>query len=358
MPDASSAIPVIISTDNSAGIFDPKTWPGGAPMDDLAAIMQALNEPDIRVCQIAAMFGNYEATASRATCDFLVKNKPESRGIPVFTGAALDVFTREYNRTVWFNEHFKLERMFPEERRDSEAPRPLGINEAVTRMAEQLRAEPTAILALGPLTDVAALVYNFPDVVNNITKVVWLGGRSATCQLPPPNPNDPKEVFHDLNYDRDPGSVDVVLKSGVKFIAVGGGLAFNADPRIEGLVNLLQGGTAETETKLRVYARELAEQITQLGLLDTFPFDSIGLAALLFQDEWFECEKMGAQILKFGKTAPKGDGFDGNVCTAPDETSALWFSKEFPCNGNTFFCHNFACGGSASLQERIHKMTY
>ena len=355
MTDTSNALPVIISTDNSGGVFDAKTWPGGAPMDDFAAIMQALNEPGIKVCQIAAMFGNYEATASRVVTDFLKKHKPEAQGIPVYTGAALDVFTREYDRTVWFNEDLKLERMFPEERPCHELPRTLGINDAVSNMHEQLRTEPAAILALGPLTDVAALVYNFPDVVENIKKVVWLGGRSALSQLPAPNPNDPKEVFHDLNYDRDPGSVDVVLKSGVKFVAVGGGLAFNADPPIKGLVDLLQGGTKKTDTKLRRYARGLAEQITQLGLLDTFPFDSIGLAALLFEDCWFDCVEMGAKILKCGKTAPD---FDGNVCTAPDETTALWFSDKFPSNGKTFFCETFKNEGSEEMQTRIREMTY
>ncbi len=355
MTDTSNALPVIISTDNSGGVFDAKTWPGGAPMDDFAAIMQALNEPSVKVCQIAPMFGNDEMTAARFVTDFLVKNKPEAQDIPIYNGAALDVFTREYNRTVWFTEHLNLERMFPEEITAHEPPRSLGVNDAVSHMAEQLRAEATAILALGPLTDVAALVYNFPEVVKNIKKVVWLGGRSASCQLRAANPSDPTEVFHDLNYDRDPGSVDVVLRSGVEFVAVGGGLAFNADPPIKGLVELLQGGTTKTETKLRVYARALAKQITELGLLDTFPFDSIGLAALLFQDKCFECKGMGARILKCGETAPD---FDGNVCTAPDETSALWFSKEFPSNGNTYFCHKFASGGSKYVQQRIHDMTY
>ena len=141
----------------------------------------------------------------------------------------------------------------------------------------------------------------------------------------------------------------------VECVAVGGGLAFNADPPIKGLVDLLQGGTKKTETKLRRYARGLAEQITQLGLLDTFPFDSIGLAALLFEDCWFDCVKMGAKILKCGKTAPD---FDGNVCTAPDETTALWFSDKFPSNGKTFFCETFKNEGSEEMQTRIREMTY
>ncbi|MFP3941020.1 MAG: nucleoside hydrolase [Thermoanaerobaculia bacterium] len=338
-PARADCTPLLVSTDNSGGVFDATEWPGGAPMDDFAAILQAINEPGLCVRLIAPMFGNWQAATSRFVTDFLVREKPEAQEVEVVTGAVYDVFSNE-----WLNAKGRLVPTFPGD---------ACSNDAVGAMEHHLRQEEAAILAIGPLTDVACLASVHRKLVPRIREVVWLAGRSAEAQLPAGDPDDPLTQFPDLNYDKDPGAarvaLDVLSEEGVPVRVVGGAVVL--DSKVKPLVKLLQGGR---ETVLRTYARTLAEKITDLGLLDTDPFDSTALNALL-APQHYRCREMGYRILPCGLTAPD---FLKDVCTTGDERTALWFSEEFERRGPTAFCEGFAPGGKEAVEERIRKMTY
>ena len=88
----------------------------------------------------------------------------------------------------------------------------LCINNGVLEIVELLQTseEKITILALGPLTDIACVVLNFPQVLDKIDEIVYLAGRA---------PNEvlsysfaPDVVFTDFNIAQDLRATKVVLE--------------------------------------------------------------------------------------------------------------------------------------------------
>ncbi|WP_375387595.1 nucleoside hydrolase [uncultured Amnibacterium sp.] len=73
-------------------------------------------------------------------------------------------------------------------------------------------SEPVSIVALGPLTNIAALVASRPHLQPSIERVVWMGGSTERGNSTP---------YAEFNAFSDPHAADVVLRSGVPFTMVG-----------------------------------------------------------------------------------------------------------------------------------------
>ena len=79
---SNSPAPLLISTDNAAGIKSDFN-PNGAPFDDFLVIMQAMNEPSFDVTLIGALFNNYMTDATYLVSRFQVEHQGlPSTGIP------------------------------------------------------------------------------------------------------------------------------------------------------------------------------------------------------------------------------------------------------------------------------------
>lgn len=90
--------------------------------------------------------------------------------------------------------------------------------EAVDRLAEALREQPLAIVAIGAATNLANLLRFHPDVASRITQIVFCAGRrqglcfqAAGCATALP----------DANFDNDPVSMRLVLESGIPVTLAG-----------------------------------------------------------------------------------------------------------------------------------------
>jgi pyrimidine-specific ribonucleoside hydrolase len=87
----------------------------------------------------------------------------------------------------------------------------LGIeNDATKALYQALKKEKLTILALGPMTNIATLVKNHPDIIPQIEKIAICAARTPDL---PFNPGNGKLNVFDYNYELDTASMDVLLNS-------------------------------------------------------------------------------------------------------------------------------------------------
>jgi pyrimidine-specific ribonucleoside hydrolase len=89
----------------------------------------------------------------------------------------------------------------------------LGVeNDATFAMYTALKKDILTILALGPVTNVATLIKNHPDIIPQIERVVICAARTPDL---PFNPGNGKLNVFDYNYELDTTSMDVLLNSSI-----------------------------------------------------------------------------------------------------------------------------------------------
>lgn len=91
---------------------------------------------------------------------------------------------------------------------------PLDPRSATELMADVLveASDPVAIVATGPLTNVAVLLRDRPELAPRIREVVWMGGSTGRGNATP---------YAEFNALVDPEALALVLASGVRFTMVG-----------------------------------------------------------------------------------------------------------------------------------------
>ena len=83
-------------------------------------------------------------------------------------------------------------------------------NDGTKALYEALKKEKLTILALGPVTNIATLIKNHPDIISQIDKIVMCAARTPNL---PFNPGNGKLNVFDYNYEMDTKSMDVLLQS-------------------------------------------------------------------------------------------------------------------------------------------------
>ncbi|MFT5884011.1 MAG: inosine-uridine nucleoside N-ribohydrolase [Arcticibacterium sp.] len=91
-------------------------------------------------------------------------------------------------------------------------------NEATRAMAKALEKETLSILALGPATNVAILLNNYPELASNIDEIIFCAGRSPNVKFVA---GLGKTTMPDYNFEMDVAAFKVVLESGVKVVLAG-----------------------------------------------------------------------------------------------------------------------------------------
>jgi inosine-uridine nucleoside N-ribohydrolase len=82
------------------------------------------------------------------------------------------------------------------------------------KLTTEALSDPTTLFALGPLTNVAAIIENYPASAAKISRIVMMGGGINSGNVSPDN-------FAEYNIALDPPSADKVFKSGIPIIMVG-----------------------------------------------------------------------------------------------------------------------------------------
>lgn len=182
---------IIFVTDFAIGLINGAlagTRSGPSDADDGFAAALALNAPALEVRGLVITYGNNltkpEMMVARTTLQILGSEIPvlsgatrplPNPGIELYTGKTLD---------------------------DS------CLNEGTRFMAEQLRRfDNISLVAIGPFTDIACLILNFPAEAARIQEIVILAGSK------PGNPLVINGIaLPDLNFDSDPRALQIILE--------------------------------------------------------------------------------------------------------------------------------------------------
>ena len=169
-----NAVAVWMDVDTAAGLE-------GKDVDDALALIQAFHSPELDVRGVSVVYGN--ATFEQALpIGREVAERFGPPGLRVVGGAT--------------SAH--------------ELGQP---NTAVAALAEELRARPLTILALGPVTTIASLVQRHPDLQGRIERIVMVAARRVGQRFA--TGNKPHTPFQDFNFECDPAAMQVLLESGI-----------------------------------------------------------------------------------------------------------------------------------------------
>lgn len=175
--------------------------------DDVFALWLAAGHPSLELRAVTTVGGNVplEHTSRNARIALTVAGV---HGVPVAAGAA-GPMSRALSTAEWIHGENGLG--------GPRLPAPgfeLDARPATELMADVLlgSSEPVAIVATGPLTNVAVLLRDRPEVADRIREIVWMGGSTERGNATP---------AAEFNAWVDPEALDLVVRSGVRFTMVG-----------------------------------------------------------------------------------------------------------------------------------------
>ena len=195
MPDS---IPVVIDTD-----------PG---VDDALALALALASPELSVRAVTTVAGNVDLATGTANADYLLRILAPGRGIRLAQGCAnplaRELVTAEEvhgsDGLAGITDHVRWRRPAAGST-DIEA-------DAVDVIIEEVAhsPEPATVIALGPLTNVAAALRRDPGAMRRAAAIVVMGGSLHAGGNVTPHA--------EFNFYVDPEAADVVLASGLPVV--------------------------------------------------------------------------------------------------------------------------------------------
>jgi purine nucleosidase/pyrimidine-specific ribonucleoside hydrolase len=213
--------------------------------DDVFALWLAAGHPELDLLAVTTVGGNVplEHTSRNARIALSVAGVTD---VPVAAGAR-GPLARELSTAEWIHGENGLG---GPELPDADAGPfavPLDARSATELMADTLTAasEPVAIIATGPITNVAVLLRDRPELSPRIREVVWMGGSTDRGNATP---------YAEFNAWVDPEALDLVLQSGVRFTMVGLNVTHRA--LVTGLV---RGRLAAVGTRTAAFGDELLE---------------------------------------------------------------------------------------------------
>ena len=175
-------------------------------VDDAVAIFMALAAPGVELLGLTTVGGNVPLARSTRNALALLQAAGQS-DIPVAKGASRPLRGR-FRYAPQFHGPGGLSRRLPE---PTAGPFEKG---AVWFLADQLNRQPgkAILVALGPLTNVARLLWEYPAALEQAKNIVVMGGAVNT-----PGNVTPKAEF---NFYSDPPATEIVLSSGLPVTVV------------------------------------------------------------------------------------------------------------------------------------------
>ena len=171
-------------------------------IDDGIAILFALAHPDLEIAAITTVAGNIgiETTTRNALRILALADK----SVPVHAGAATPLIRRPADEVRIHGTDGLGGVSFPE---PQEAASEEPAHEALIRMLTDAPAGTIDILALAPLTNIARLVREAPDVAHRIGRLIAMGGAVRE----PGNVGARSE----FNIAHDPEAAEIVFSAGL-----------------------------------------------------------------------------------------------------------------------------------------------
>jgi purine nucleosidase len=174
--------------------------------DDAVALIMALRHPDIDVKAITTVYGN--VSLPQAVRNALIVTELCDATVPVYRGVEKPLI-RPFEDATWFHGSDGLG--------DVGIADPKGTptqGHAVDAIIETVLANPgIMIVTLGPLTNVALAVQRAPEIIENVSRCVVMGGAACTYGNVTP--------AAEWNIWCDPEAARMVFLSGMRVEMVG-----------------------------------------------------------------------------------------------------------------------------------------
>ena len=283
---------------------DPAVLPGGNEPDDGLALLQAFHSDELDVRGVSIVFGNSALDVGDPNGREIVKRfGPE--GLRVYRGAA--------------GRH--------ELGRETDATRAL---------AAALREQELTILALGPVTNVATVLKNHPELASRIPEIIAVAGRrpGQTFVL-----GEGGRPLMDMNFEYDADGMQILLDSGVPIVLAPFEISSKtplAEPDIERFATDPEFSDFFLEP-LRDYVNWYDDHF---GVRAIFPFDTLAVAYLT-SPEWIACEDLPAEIQILPDDIQPGD------------KPYLIVSSELETSMRVKYCHTASDEFIPDLVERL-----
>jgi inosine-uridine nucleoside N-ribohydrolase len=235
-------------------------------VDDCWALVRAVQAQELRVVGISTVFGNSgESNSFEQASSLMAEFVERDKRPPVFRGAnkPIDVQGSADSR-------------------------------AVDAIAAALRKEPLTLIALGPLTNIAALIAKFPDTIAKIDRLIVVAGQRAE-QGSRFHPGS-SSLFHvhDFNFRKDVAAFQRVLDAEISItllpFEVASKVRIDSDDLLELSLEPIQG------LLLADLARPwLSFWESTFGIESFFPFDSLAVGYVIDAED-FTCEQLSIHI--------------------------------------------------------------
>lgn len=303
---------IIISSDVAAGLVNGASG-GPSDTDDSYAIELMTSYVDAEVLAVVTVHGNNTEPATFFAAQETFINTPGVWNGPIFRGSQIPLSIPD--DIIWTGSTG-----------GNEFEPQICVNDGVVEIVSLLEESEDliTILALGPLTDIACIVINFPEVLEKIEEIVFLGGRAPDQLLAYPFATD--VVFTDFNVAQDLRASQVVLQqSTVPFtfinFSISSSTLYTGD-QIDSLGDL---ECAPRSQLLSRASQDRIEELTELlgmNVMDTF---DINAAYYLAKPEMFICEDAGFDYIECAIGTPGVYNGDDNPCAGhgPDQGSGL-----------------------------------
>jgi inosine-uridine nucleoside N-ribohydrolase len=286
---------------------DPAVLPGGNEPDDGLALVQAFHSDELEVRGVSIVFGNSPLAVGEPNGREIVERfGPE--GLPVYRGASSrDELGQE--------------------------------NDATRALAAALREEELTILALGPVTNVATVLKNHPELASRIPEIIAVAGRrpGQTFVL-----GEGGRPLMDMNFEYDDEGMQILLDSGVPIVLAPFEIATTAavpEKDIERFVT--------TPEYAEFFAKPLRDYVNwyddHFGVRAIFPFDTLAVAYLT-SPEWIQCEALPIEIQTLPDDIKQGE-----------EKPFLIVSRELKTEVTAKYCHTATDEFVPDLVDRLIK---
>ncbi len=216
--------------------------------DDAVALIMALVNPDIEVLGITIVAGNVSLQQASINARYTVQLCGQT--IPVYEGADRPL-QRTPARAEFFhgddgmgNMHYPV----PEH--------PVETKPAVDALIETIRDNPGIILVtLGPMTNIANAVSKEPDIVNNVSRCVVMGGVACTVGNITP--------AAEFNIWCDPEAARICFHSGLPIEMVGWELCRGEANLVEAEIEQIKDAGVEGLGEFAVDINRIGYQINR-----------------------------------------------------------------------------------------------
>jgi pyrimidine-specific ribonucleoside hydrolase len=192
-------------------------------VDDALALMLAFSSPELKVEAVTTVAGNVSLERAKLNAmkilEFLGVDS-----VPVAAGAIKPLLRESSYSTEFHGETGLGEAVLPEPKLSLDARSAIQL---IIEKAEEL-VDRLILVALGPLTNIAATIVAMPDVVDIVGELVIMGGAFNLTPYGLGNAN----AVAEFNIWYDPEAAKIVFDSGIPMRAVGLDVTTNPDNRL------------------------------------------------------------------------------------------------------------------------------